>query len=704
MVTLSPSKTKHRRARRAGLLVASVALVLPSTLVAGALLGSPVASAAEILSQTFNYNDTTQYFTVPAGVELLDLTASGGQGGSGTFAAAGGDATQIAETVAVTPGDTLVVEVGGAGGNAGSTGSGGTGGLSSGDGMNGGAGGAANYLVDGGPGGGGGGGTEVVDATANRVLVAAAGGGGGGGEDGLSDSDGGVGGQGGTGSAVYPGADGTSRYGAGGAGGPGGISGSAAGNNGGTPQQSTTSGAGGGGGGGYDVAPRYGGGGDGGAGGGWSAYQSGGGGGGGGASYTPPYAFNVQPATSTGDGQVTLSWTAAPTATTTSVGFAPGSVVVGQSYTVSATVTGTAGIAPTGPVQFSSNGSVVGTATLNGGSPDVATWTATAPEAPGSVSWQAQYLGDTGAPGDPGDTASTSPTATVMVTKATTTTSISLSPDPTTVGAPTALTVTVTGTGPVAPTGAVEYDVNGAPQGMADLSGGTPDLAEFTVGVVATGNWTYSAQYLGDTADDASASAPVVESAGLGSVAMSLSVSPVQVAPGKPYTVTAFVTGFVLNPTGQVRFESATGQAADVTLVPQPGDATSVATYQATAPRTPGSVDWQVAYEGDGNYGLGFGSAVETVQKGKGAPPTVVSSTPPDGTPGTTVTITGTHLTGVTKVLFGTKAGTKVKCPNATTCTAVAPTGQSGTVSIYVVTSHGTKVANEDVNFHYVIP
>src|SRR6202044_3862590 len=103
--------------------------------------------------------------------------------------------------------------------------------------------------------------------------------------------------------------------------------------------------------------------------------------------FTPSFAVNVQPSTSSGNGQVTLSWTAPRTATSTTLGFATSTAVVGQSYTVSATVTSTAGAAPTGPVQFTSNGTVVGMAVLNGGSPDVATWSAAAPSGSGGVIW-----------------------------------------------------------------------------------------------------------------------------------------------------------------------------------------------------------------------------------------------------------------------------------------------------------------------------
>lgn len=63
---------------------------------------------------TFDYTVGEQLYTVPAGVNLIQIEVSGGQGGSGDGGERDLGATMIG-TFAVTPGDVYVVAVGGAG-------------------------------------------------------------------------------------------------------------------------------------------------------------------------------------------------------------------------------------------------------------------------------------------------------------------------------------------------------------------------------------------------------------------------------------------------------------------------------------------------------------------------------------------------------------------------------------------------------------
>ncbi|MEE1771271.1 IPT/TIG domain-containing protein [Streptomyces sp. JV185] len=65
---------------------------------------------------------------------------------------------------------------------------------------------------------------------------------------------------------------------------------------------------------------------------------------------------------------------------------------------------------------------------------------------------------------------------------------------------------------------------------------------------------------------------------------------------------------------------------------------------------------------------------------------------------GTTVTITGTNLSGTTAVLFGTKPATNVTNVSPTQVTAVSPSG-TGTVGVTVTTPGGT---SNPVPFFYV--
>lgn len=506
------SKSPMRRfGRRTGLLAAALSLSVPAGLAVGALGGASVASATETPSQTFTFSDATQYFTVPVGVYNINLVASGGAGGGGDQR--GGEGATITESVPVNPGDTLVVEVGGAGAAGGTNNTvfaGGAGGLSSGDAMNGGAGGGVNFLVDGDSGGGGGGGTEVVDATTHAILVVAGGGGGGGG----NGSSGGVPGAGGPGGAAIDngtystnGNQATAPYGGqGGAGGLSAATGVPAGANGGTPKTGALAGGGGGGGGGY-AGPGGGGGGNGGAGGGWASYEGGGGGGGGGDSYIPDSATVVSMTpNNTGNGQVTVSWTTPPAPTTTSLSISPNGVTAGRSYTLSATVTSTGPVPATGSVSFESvDGESVG-ATLSGTYPDVATASVTAPDTTGAVTWQAEYEGDTGASGQPGDAPSNSQIISEAVLAAPTSTKVSVSEDPLTTGERFSITATVTGTGPTKPKGVVDFYRTGGPTLTGTLSGGTPDVATVTATApTSPGTMAFAAEYEGDGANAGSA-------------------------------------------------------------------------------------------------------------------------------------------------------------------------------------------------------
>ncbi|MGA8795662.1 MAG: hypothetical protein WB526_01175 [Candidatus Cybelea sp.] len=235
----------------------------------------------------FYYTGAAQHLRVPEGVTLITVVARGAKG-AGARVAFGG---RVHALIPVTPGERLVVYVGGdASGENG--------------GFNGGANGG--YMSNQFPGYGGGGASDVRqggDQLVDRILVAG-GGGGRGGRAPYYSYRGGVGGKGGGytggsgGNAPYSGGGGGGGGGtqySGGSGGSGGYSddnpgsdGSlGAGGIGGTGCSGSTcdyGGGGGGGGGGY-----YGGGG-GGTGYGKAYYGNGGGGGGGGSSYVEPSA------------------------------------------------------------------------------------------------------------------------------------------------------------------------------------------------------------------------------------------------------------------------------------------------------------------------------------------------------------------------------------------------------------------------------
>ena len=306
-------------------------------------------------------------WTVPPGVTRVTVDvagAQGGVGGSGNIYSwprqPGGQGGQVQGSLAVTPGQSLKLIVGGMAGQGGDGYQGPIGRGGAGGGPGGGTGGNGPSLI--GEGGGGGGGASLVTSSGpNPVTLAEAGGGGGAGA-----GSGGVGGTGGAGGlpgqagntgaiqSSGPGGGGTAT--AGGTGGapfsyyipgstPGGNGASGTGGNGGTGQYSGAWGTGGGGGGGG----YYGGGGGGGG-------YGGMGGGGGGSSYASPSVGGPTFTTGTesGNGKIVLTYTKPATATTlrSSDRTSPAGATVIYTATVSPVPGG-------GTVTFSDNGTVI---------------------------------------------------------------------------------------------------------------------------------------------------------------------------------------------------------------------------------------------------------------------------------------------------------------------------------------------------------
>jgi hypothetical protein len=255
-----------------------------------------VSAAGTNGSQTFSYTGSQQTLTVPAGVTAVSIEAYGAQGGTSRSGNGnlGGKGGYAKGNLAVTPGQTLYIYVGGQGGGAYNT-------VLEGGGWNGG--GHSN-----GSGDGGGGASDIrVNGTAlsNRVIVA-----GGGGGNGWYSYAGGAGG-GLTGSAggnttnsnaAYGGGGGTQSAGGVGSGTYPGLSGTL-GNGGNGAKGTSPYGYSGGGGGGY-----YGGAGGAAETGSGTGYGSAGGGG-------SSYIGGVTNATTTsgsrsGNGQILISWLA----------------------------------------------------------------------------------------------------------------------------------------------------------------------------------------------------------------------------------------------------------------------------------------------------------------------------------------------------------------------------------------------------------
>jgi|GEM_PF-6670225 len=280
---LAKAPTMRHRERRDIRCLAMAAIFLPLTW---------CPQRAQSQQVTFDFVGSSQTWVVPANVTSITVDVRGAQGGGNGSNpnAQGGKGGRVQTTLAVTPGEMLVIYVGGRGGDLIGPNTPGPGGF------NGGGTGGIDNVDFNAPAGGGGGASDIRQGgndLSHRVVVAGGGGGAeccedanggaGGGTIGMAGMDGGNSDPGGGGTQSSGGAGGSGCHGNGGSGtlGQGGIGGN--GNR-----------AGGGGGGGY-----YGGGGGGGC--------DFGSGGGGGSSYSAGTNTIHTQGYQTGDGQIVIS-------------------------------------------------------------------------------------------------------------------------------------------------------------------------------------------------------------------------------------------------------------------------------------------------------------------------------------------------------------------------------------------------------------
>ncbi len=508
---------RRMRSRLSRLSVFSVLALLVGLV--GVVSGvSPAAAATTKVS--FEYTGSAALWRVPDGVTSAHFELFGGQG-AGTLGGLGGYTNA---TIAVTPGEFLVVEAGGIGGS------------SDGDPRHGGGNGDVNRVGFGGDGGTavyesykgyGGGAASQVLRNGTRILVA-----GGGGGEGGQDTAGDVGGVGGAGG--YPFGDqghsvGTVHEGGGGLGGT-----QTFGGDGGVPGDrsldtrgytGTEQGGGTGGDGARDNNDAHGGGG--GGGGGWFGGGGGGGGtpgsSGGGGSGHGPFPTLFSSGIQNGDGRVDIYFT--PPAITSITTQASPAVPLGGAISDTATLAGgvdamgqpPAGTnGPTGTVTFSffNNSTCTApaafTSTVPVSTTGGVTTSASGPFTPavaGTYFVTAVYSGDTNNAGVTGPCGA--PNESVAVNKATPTITTQASPG-NLLGGPVRDVATVSGGS--SPTGTVRFrlfsDNTCTTQVFTSanaLSGATATSDWFTPTVVGTYWWT--AAYSGDVNNNAVTSA-----------------------------------------------------------------------------------------------------------------------------------------------------------------------------------------------------
>ena len=156
------------------------------------------------------------------------------------------------------------------------------------------------------------------------------------------------------------------------------------------------------------------------------------------------------------------------------------------------------------------------------------------------------------------------------------------------------------------------------------------------------------------------------------------SLSPTTAVAGSgAFTLTVNGTGFLSS--SVVNFN---GMALATTFV----SATQLtAAVPASAVATAGTYNVTVANPTANQGGTSVASSFTVTA----AVPTITSFTPTTGGPGTTVTLTGTNLTGATAVRIGTFAVTSFTVVNATTITFVVPSGTGSVNGFIAVTTPG---------------
>jgi hypothetical protein len=212
---------------------------------------------------------------------------------------------------------------------------------------------------------------------------------------------------------------------------------------------------------------------------------------------TASYPGDIKFAASTSPGlrQVVNSTTKSAAATALVSSLNPS--IYGQKVTLTARVTTSGSVPPTGKVNFTWSIYTIGSATLN--SSGVATLTESNLNAD-AYPLQAVYVGDASNLG------STSSVVNQVVTQATSSATLASSPNPSASGQ--AVTFTATITSPtVTPTGPVNFAVGKTVLGTAQLSGGK---AKFTTSTLAVGSTKVTATYYGDS-NVAKSSASVIQ-------------------------------------------------------------------------------------------------------------------------------------------------------------------------------------------------
>jgi hypothetical protein len=295
----------------------------------------------------------------------------------------------------------------------------------------------------------------------------------------------------------------------------------------------------------------------------------------------------------TGSTSNTLTQVVTKATTTTTLVSSVNPSAQGKSVTFTAVVSSLAGT-PTGKIKYLNGTTVLATLTLTSGSAKYTT-----PKLPpGANSITAVYEGDSNNSG------STSAPVSQFVL-ATTTTTLTSSPNPSAYGQTVAFTAVLTSSIGAPPDGeTVTFKQGTSVLGTGTLSSGS---ASFTTSTLKVGTTAVKAVYSGDSNFTSSTSKPISQIIGKATTAMALTSSQNSSTYGQPVTFTATVAPqFIGTPTGSVVFKDGTKTLKTVAL------SGGVASY-TTSTLTHGTHTITATYSGSTSFTGSSGSLTQTV-------------------------------------------------------------------------------------------
>jgi hypothetical protein len=364
-----------------------------------------------------------------------------------------------------------------------------------------------------------------------------------------------------------------------------------------------------------------------------------------------------------------------PATTTTSLKASQSTSVFGEPASFTATISSSGGSVPNGETVYFSNGATqLGSSTLNGGT---ASFTTTGLPV-GTDSITASYSGDADFAG------STSAAVGQSVGKATSSTTLTSSPNPSVSAQSVTLTATVSGQFGGTATGTVTFNNGSTSLGTASLSG---NVAVLTTTALSPGTNSITAVYNGDANFAGSTSTAASQFVGKATSSTTLTSSPNPSVTAQSVTLTATVSGqFGGTATGTVTFNNGSTSLGTASL-------SSNVAVLTTAALPSGTESITAVYSGDSNFGTSSSNAVSEVVMDFSVADSPGSQTVTAGQNGTT-SISVTPANGFNSTISFSCSG----LPSGASCsflpTTVTPSGGVASTTLTVTTTASMATAH----------